>query len=122
MTARSREDELREVPLWKANKERWPPGVREIAMEEQDCLGIDSSKVDADDTTGFTDSGQLLIGKISGMRASRARRTTACDSRESSKLICKEIALQWSKTGKFDYLSGPNHPAHSIALEFFTDD
>jgi len=41
MTARSREDELREVPLWKANKERWPPGVREIAMEEQDCLGID---------------------------------------------------------------------------------
>jgi hypothetical protein len=46
----------------------------------------------------------------------------ACDSRESSKSICKEIALQWSKTGKFDYLSGPNHPAHSIALEFFTDD
>ena len=41
MTARSREDELREVPRWKANKERWPPGVREIAMEEQDCLGID---------------------------------------------------------------------------------
>ena len=41
MTARSREDELREVPLWKANKERWPPGVRETAMEEQDCLGID---------------------------------------------------------------------------------
>jgi hypothetical protein len=22
---------------------------------------------------------------------------------QSSKLICKEIALQWSKTGKFDY-------------------
>jgi hypothetical protein len=33
--------ELREVPLWKANKERWPPEVRKIAMEEQDCLGID---------------------------------------------------------------------------------
>ena len=41
MTARSREDEFREVPLWKADKERWPPGVREIAIEEQDCLGID---------------------------------------------------------------------------------
>jgi hypothetical protein len=41
MIARTREDELREVPLWKANKELWPPGVREIAMEEQDCLGID---------------------------------------------------------------------------------
>jgi hypothetical protein len=39
MTARTREDELREVPLWKANKELWPPGVREIDMEEQDCLG-----------------------------------------------------------------------------------
>jgi hypothetical protein len=38
MTARLREDELREVPLWKTSKERWPPGVREIAMEEQDCL------------------------------------------------------------------------------------
>jgi len=41
MTAHTREDELREVPLWKANKELWPPGVREIDMEEQDCLGID---------------------------------------------------------------------------------
>lgn len=41
MSARTREDELREVPLWKANKERWPPGVREIDVEEQDCLGID---------------------------------------------------------------------------------
>src|SRR5262249_5061451 len=38
------------------------------------------------------------------------------------KINCKEIALQWSKTGKFDYLIGPNHPAHSTALEFFTDD
>src|SRR5262249_31140848 len=26
------------------------------------------------------------------------------------------------KTGKFDYLSGPNHPAHSIVFKFFTDD
>ena len=26
------------------------------------------------------------------------------------------------KIGKFDYLSGPNHPAHSIAFKFFTDD
>src|SRR5215813_12066927 len=42
--------------------------------------------------------------------------------RESSKSICKEIALQRSKTGKFDYLSGPNHPAHSIAFKFFTND
>src|SRR5262249_60031340 len=52
----------------------------------------------------------------------RARRITACDSRESSKSICKEIALQRRKTGKFDYLSGPNYPAHSIAFKFFTDD
>jgi hypothetical protein len=41
MIDRTREDELRDVPLWKANKELWPPAVREIAMEEQDCLGID---------------------------------------------------------------------------------
>ena len=54
--------------------------------------------------------------------SARAGRIAACDSRESSKLICKEITLQWPKTGKFDYLSGPNHLAHSIALEFFTDD
>lgn len=43
MTARTREDELKEVPLWKANKELWPPGVREIDIEEQDCLGIDTA-------------------------------------------------------------------------------
>src|SRR5262249_427620 len=54
--------------------------------------------------------------------SARARRITACDSRESSKSICKEIALQRPKTGKFDYLSGPNHPAHSIAFKFFTND
>src|SRR5262249_41142486 len=41
MTDRTREDELKEVPLWKANKKLWPPGVREIDIEEQDCLGID---------------------------------------------------------------------------------
>src|SRR5262249_59934517 len=52
----------------------------------------------------------------------RARRITACDSRESSKSICKEIALQRPKTGKFDYLSELNHPAHSMAFKFFTDD
>jgi hypothetical protein len=38
------------------------------------------------------------------------------------KSICKEIALQGPKTGKFDYLSGLNHPAHSMAFKFFTDD
>jgi len=38
------------------------------------------------------------------------------------KSICKEIALQGPKTGKFDYLSELNHPAHSMAFKFFTDD
>lgn len=41
MTARTREEELREVPLWKANKGAWPPGVRPIGMDEADCLGVD---------------------------------------------------------------------------------
>src|SRR5262249_41708834 len=40
----------------------------------------------------------------------------------SSKSICKEIALQRPKTGKFDYLGRPNYPAHSIAFKFFTND
>src|SRR6516225_8765709 len=63
-------------------------------------------------------------GRIANLPApsARARRITACDSRESSKSICKEIALQRLKTGKFDYLSGPNHPIHSVAFKFFTDD
>src|SRR5262249_35893965 len=30
--------------------------------------------------------------------------------------------LQRPKTGKFDYLSEPNHLAHSMAFKFFTDD
>src|SRR2546429_3775658 len=36
--------------------------------------------------------------------------------------ICKEIAFQRSKPSKFEYLSAPNQPAHSMAFEFFTDD
>jgi hypothetical protein len=39
--ARTREEELREVPLWRPNKDRWPPGVRTVGMDEVDCLGID---------------------------------------------------------------------------------
>jgi hypothetical protein len=54
--------------------------------------------------------------------SARTRRITACDSRESPNPICKEIAFQKSKPGKFDYLSAPNHPAHSRDSEFFTDD
>jgi transposase len=38
------------------------------------------------------------------------------------KIDCEQIALQRPKTGKFDYLSGLNHPAYSIAFKFFTDD
>jgi hypothetical protein len=38
---RTREDELREVPLWRANKGAWPSGVRPIGMEEIDCVGVD---------------------------------------------------------------------------------
>src|SRR5262245_32612656 len=39
------------------------------------------SKVDADNATGFTDSGQLLIGKIAGMRAQSMRVGMRCDER-----------------------------------------
>ena len=39
--ARTREDELKEVPLWTANKQAWPPGVRAIGQDELDCLGVD---------------------------------------------------------------------------------
>jgi hypothetical protein len=36
---RTREDELRELPQWRANKAAWEPGVRTVGLEE--CLGID---------------------------------------------------------------------------------
>jgi hypothetical protein len=36
--------------------------------------------------------------------------------------FCKQFALQPPKTGKFDYFYLPNHPAHSMICEFFTDD
>jgi hypothetical protein len=41
VTARTRDDDLKDVPLWKANKEAWPPGVRSVGIEEIDCLGVD---------------------------------------------------------------------------------
>ena len=64
--------------------------------------------------------GWCIAHRKSPAPSARARRIiTACDSRESSKSICKEIALQRPKTGN---LSGPNHPAHSIAFKFFTND
>jgi hypothetical protein len=41
MLDRTREEELHEVPPWRANKEAWPRGVRPIGQDELDCLGID---------------------------------------------------------------------------------
>src|SRR5262245_31904177 len=38
VAARTREAELREVPLWKANTAAWPPSVRRIGQDELDCL------------------------------------------------------------------------------------
>jgi hypothetical protein len=52
---RAREDELREVPLWKANKTAWPPGVRAIKMDEADCL----ASTGAANSTGTTGTGPL---------------------------------------------------------------
>jgi len=37
----TRDEELKAVPLWKADKQKWPPGVRTIGQDEMDCLGID---------------------------------------------------------------------------------
>ena len=41
MLDRRCEEELAEVPLWKATKQAWPRGVRPIGPNELDCLGID---------------------------------------------------------------------------------
>lgn len=38
---REREEELKQVPLQKIDKSKWPPGVRPIAMAETGGLGID---------------------------------------------------------------------------------
>src|SRR5262249_49131529 len=54
--------------------------------------------------------------------SARARRITACDSRESSKLNLQANSPLGPKIGKFDYLSAPGHSAHSMASEFFTED
>ena len=42
MTDRTREAEFKEVPLWRPNKQAWPPGVRSIGIiDEIDCMGVD---------------------------------------------------------------------------------
>jgi hypothetical protein len=48
-------------------------------------------------------------------------RITPCDSTESQKQICKEMATKRPKPCKFDYLIAANHPAYSKDSEFFTD-
>jgi hypothetical protein len=54
--------------------------------------------------------------------SARARRITACDSRESSKSICKEIAPPKAKIRQIRLLVRAQSLAHSIAFKFFTDD
>jgi len=49
----TRDEELKAVPLWKADKQKWPPGVRTIGQDEMDCLGIDLYVVRAFRTVGL---------------------------------------------------------------------
>src|SRR5438128_1409889 len=63
-------------------------------------------------------------GRIANPPLHQLEREESCFAirRNPQNRICKEVALQRPKTGKFDYLSAPNHPAHSMAFKFFTDD
>src|SRR6478672_8185194 len=63
-------------------------------------------------------------GRIANPPLHQLEREESCLAirRNPQNRICKEVALQRPKTGKFDYLSAPNHPAHSMAFKFFTDD
>src|SRR6266545_2383274 len=67
-----------------------------------------------------------VLDHAAAKRADLSHRKTSClqgwASFNPQNRICKEVALQRPKTGKFDYLSAPNHPAHSMAFKFFTDD
>src|SRR5262249_496286 len=74
---------------------------------------------------------QILLAGLPSLAWSHRKSPLHQPEREESRLairgnpqnrICKKIALQRPKTGKFDYLSEPNHPAHSMAFKFFTDD
>jgi hypothetical protein len=46
----------------------------------------------------------------------------ARDSWESPIAICKEAAVRIPKTGNSDDGAADNHPGHSMAWKFFTDD
>lgn len=37
-----RDQELKEIPLRPADPSKWPPGVRSIAIDEADALGVDA--------------------------------------------------------------------------------
>jgi len=74
---------------------------------------------------------QILLAGLPSLAWSHRKSPLYQPEREESRLairgnpqnrICKKIALQRPKSGKFDYLSAPGHSAHSMASEFFTDD
>src|SRR5262249_28862191 len=67
---------------------------------------------------------QILLAGLPSLAWSHRKSPLHQPEREESRLvirgnphnrICKKIALQRPKTGKLDYLSEPNHPAHSGA-------
>ncbi len=37
-----RDDQLRMAPLREAQPSKWPPGIRQISVEELDALGVDA--------------------------------------------------------------------------------
>src|SRR5262249_20190885 len=65
---------------------------------------------------------RVVASQNSPAPSARARRITACDSRESSKSNLQENRAPTAKNRQIDYLSEPNHPTHSMAFKFFTDD
>ena len=71
----TREEEMKEVPLWTANQDRWPPGVRTISMDqEMDCLGVDR-------LGNLYSDGTPLMRITNDCRRTRCHRKLACRPR-----------------------------------------
>jgi hypothetical protein len=58
----------------------------------------------------------------SPLRSPQAQGITPSDSRKSQNQICKKIAFQTAKPGKYDYFDIFNHPVRSMASRNFTGD
>jgi hypothetical protein len=117
---RHRNNWLAWIPAARATSEATAPGSSAAATIRSFSARDQRRRRSTDVTTSTVFVIGVVLVIVLGLARNVHHRKAAVTGRVHS--ICKELGLQTSKTGNWNYLPAAIQPAPSAAWEFFTDD